>query len=115
MRLVVADQPHSTMFTWICCSFTIQIFFKVIKCRASYPGFLAEMKREECRNKFIRTLEAPLKSARPLGIDVEKIKSDVTRRVEESQDLTEMKRTLEERAMQVSLSDYLRLSFFQGL
>ncbi|KAK6040834.1 hypothetical protein COOONC_21665 [Cooperia oncophora] len=46
-------------------------------------------------------LEAPLKSARPLGIDVEKIKSDVTRRVEESQDLTEMKRTLEERAMQV--------------
>ncbi|KAK6056926.1 hypothetical protein COOONC_05562 [Cooperia oncophora] len=59
------------------------------------------MKREECRNKFIRTLEAPLKSARPLGIDVEKIKSDVTRRVEESQDLTEMKRTLEERAMQL--------------
>ncbi|KAK6039038.1 hypothetical protein COOONC_23458 [Cooperia oncophora] len=68
---------------------------EVIKCRASYPGFLAEMKREECRNKFIRTLEAPLKSARPLGIDVEKIKSDVTRRVEESQRSTEMNENFE--------------------
>ncbi|KAK6028507.1 hypothetical protein OSTOST_05447 [Ostertagia ostertagi] len=46
-------------------------------------------------------LEAPLKSTRTLGIDKEKIKNDITRRVEESQDLSEMRKDLEEEAQQL--------------
>ncbi|PIO72674.1 hypothetical protein TELCIR_05386 [Teladorsagia circumcincta] len=74
---------------------------EVVRCRASYPGVIATLKTEECRDKFIRLLEAPLKTSRPLGIDKEKIKNDITRRVEESQDLSEMRKTLEEKAQQL--------------
>ncbi|XGW03601.1 hypothetical protein V3C99_015074, partial [Haemonchus contortus] len=74
---------------------------EVVRCRASLPAVLAGMKKEECRAKFIRAWEAPLNSTLPIGIDVGKIKNDVTSRVKETQDLTEAREQLERKLQQL--------------
>lgn len=73
-----------------------EVLGEVIKCRKLYPKSIADMKQTENRERFARCMTAPLKSSRiPEKIDVERIKNDITRKVDKTQNLLELKKTLE--------------------
>ncbi|WKY10697.1 hypothetical protein Q1695_002788 [Nippostrongylus brasiliensis] len=66
-----------------------QLLGEIIRCRKLYPEAIAKMKSVENREKFVRLLKAPLKLSQQERIDVEKLKEDITRKVDTTQDLTE--------------------------
>ncbi|KAK5969913.1 RING-type domain-containing protein [Trichostrongylus colubriformis] len=88
---------------------------EVVRCRSLYPKVLAEMKTDECRDKFIRVLEAPLKSTRPLRLDEDKIKKGMSVTVEDFQSLLEKRKMLEEKKEQLKAEHHACEELYSNL
>ncbi|KJH43186.1 hypothetical protein DICVIV_10811 [Dictyocaulus viviparus] len=79
-----------------------EVLGEVTNYRKVYPEMIAQMKKLENREKFARLIEAPLKTNRPPEvINVEQLRNDITRDIDNIENMSEKRKALEVKLQQL--------------
>ncbi|KAK6754220.1 hypothetical protein RB195_013301 [Necator americanus] len=72
-----------------------EILGEVVRMRKNYPKIIAELRNLENRERFARWAQAPLLSVSSDPIDVEKLKKEITLKVDKTKTVSEERKELE--------------------